>query len=697
MHPNATSLDRRITFIHHARMQIRALAVVSLFFSFASSLQAQSKRPIAIDDIYRTQQVGNPQCSPDGKWIAYTVTVIDREADKRRTSLWMVNWEGTRTVQLTSGMDGDSSPRWSPDGKYLSFLSTRPASARKQVWLLDRLGGEARQLTNVKDDIGGYAWSPDSSKIVLEMTAAEDDASLGKPAAADAAKALKPIIISRFHFKEDVEGYLTAASRSQLYLFDVSAKKLDPLTTDKNFDDSHPVWSPDSKRIAFVSNHEKDPDQSGADDIFVIEARPGSSTVKLISVNSTGGQHLAWSPDGKLIAYLLGSEPKYDAYKMSVLAVVPTAGGAPRMLTEKFDRGVSSPEFTQDSSAVTVLVADDRREYPAKISVSGGPAGKVERLTDSGLVVSQQSTAGGHTAVLASSDSSAPEIYAISDGQLRKLSAHNDAFLSEIQLGAVQDISFKSKDGTEIHGMMIKPPTYDSAKKYPTLLWIHGGPNGQDDHALPFNTYPLELERQLFAAHGYVVLAINYRGSSGRGAEFTRSIFADWGNKEVADLLAGVDFAVSSGVADPERLGIGGWSYGGMLTDYTIASDTRFKAAISGAGLANALALYGTDQYIFQYTNELGAPWKSLDPWIKVSYPFLHADRIKTPTLFMGGQNDFNVPIIGSEQMYQALRALGVPTELVVYPGQFHLFTRPSYIHDRLQRYVAWFDTYLHP
>ncbi len=681
-------------------MQIRSLAVISLFFPLISAplVRAQSKRPIAVDDIYRTQQVGNPQCSADGKWIAYTVTVIDREADKRRTSFWMVNWEGTRTVQLTSGTDGDSSPRWSPDGKYLSFLSARPAGAKKQIWLLDRQGGEARQLTNVKDDIGDYAWSPDSSKIVLEVSAAEGDDPLEKTlGAAESAKAPKPIVISRFHFKQDVEGYLTAASRSQLYLFDVNAKKLDPLTTDKNFADSHPVWSPDGERIAFVSNHEKDPDQSGADDIFVIEARPGSSPNKLISVNSTSGQHLAWSPDGKLIAYLVGSEPKYDAYKMSALAVVPAAGGAPRVLTEKFDRGVSSPDFTRDSSHVTVLVADDRREYPAKISISGGPVANVERLTDSGLVVSQQSSSGGHTAVLASSDSSAPEIYALSDGQLRKLSSHNDAFLSEIQLGAVEDISFKSKDGTEIHGMMIKPPTFDSAKKYPTLLWIHGGPNGQDDHALPFNTYPLELERQIFAARGYVVLAINYRGSSGRGAQFTRSIFADWGNKEVADLLAGVDFAVASGVADPNRLGIGGWSYGGMLTDYTIASDTRFKAAVSGAGLANALALYGTDQYIFQYTNELGPPWKSIDPWIKVSYPFLHADRIKTPTLFMGGQNDFNVPIIGSEQMYQALRALGVPAELVVYPGQFHLFTRPSYIHDRLQRYVSWFDTYLHP
>jgi dipeptidyl aminopeptidase/acylaminoacyl peptidase len=219
----------------------------------------------------------------------------------------------------------------------------------------------------------------------------------------------------------------------------------------------------------------------------------------------------------------------------------------------------------------------------------------------------------------------------------------------------------------------------------------------QDDHSLPFNIYPLQVERQLFAAHGYVVLAINYRGSSGRGAEFTRSIWADWGNKEVADLLGGIDYAVSSGIADPQRLGVGGWSYGGMLTDYTIASDSRFKAAISGAGIGNELAMYGSDQYILQYNNEIGPPWKNLDAWIKISYPFFHADRIHTPTLFLGGQSDFNVPIGGGEQMYQALRTLGIPTQLVIYPGQFHLFTRPSYIHDRMQRYFAWFDTYLQP
>jgi dipeptidyl aminopeptidase/acylaminoacyl peptidase len=676
-------------------MQIRAIAGIALFISLplAPFARPQSKRPVAIDDIYRTQQVANPQCSPDGKWVAYTLTVTDRDADKRRTSIWMVNWDGTHDVQLTNGLDGDSSPRWSPDGNYLAFLSARPAGAKKQIWLLDRLGGEARQLTNVSGEIGAYAWSPDSSKIVLEMSDSDPEPKISK-STNPAPKVPKPIVISRYHFKHDVEGYLTASSRTQLYLFEIKTKKLEPLTSDKNFEDTDPVWSPDGTRIAFASNREKDPDQSGTQDIFIVEARAGSSPVKLVTADSPGRQHLGWSPDGKLIAFLQGTELKYDAYKQDSLAVIPAAGGASRTLNEKIDRGVSSPQFTPDGSAVTFLVADDRREYPEKIAVTGG---SLKRLSESELVVYEQCAAGGHIAVLASGDNLAPEIFALEDGKLRKLTSHNDVLLSELQLGAVQDISFKSKDGTEIHGMMVKPPSFDASKKYPTLLWIHGGPNGQDDHGLPFNTYPLQLERQLFAAHGYVVLAINYRGSSGRGREFTQSIFADWGNKEVADLLAGVDFAVASGVADPQRLGIGGWSYGGMLTDYTIAADSRFKAAVSGAGLANALALYGTDQYILQYSNELGAPWKSPEAWMKVSYPFFHADHIKTPTLFMGGQSDFNVPIIGSEQMYQALRSLGVPTELVIYPEQFHLFTRPSYIHDRMQRYFAWFDTYLHP
>jgi dipeptidyl aminopeptidase/acylaminoacyl peptidase len=259
-----------------------------------------------------------------------------------------------------------------------------------------------------------------------------------------------------------------------------------------------------------------------------------------------------------------------------------------------------------------------------------------------------------------------------------------------VDLGATEEVGFKSKDGTDVHALLTKPVGYVAGTKVPLLLRIHGGPNSQEQHTFSF-------ERQLFAANGYAVLAVNYRGSAGRGQKFSRAIFADWGHYEVDDLEAGLEYAIKSGVADPDRLGVGGWSYGGILTDYMIASDTRLKAATSGAGTAFTVSFYGTDQYIIQYDYEIGPPWepKAWETYQKLSYPFLHADRIKTPTLFLGGEKDFNVPVQGGQQMYQALRSLGVDTQLVIYPDQFHGLTRPSYIRDRYERYLAWYDTHL--
>ncbi len=281
-------------------------------------------------------------------------------------------------------------------------------------------------------------------------------------------------------------------------------------------------------------------------------------------------------------------------------------------------------------------------------------------------------------------------MYAFENGSLRRLSHQNDELFAGLQLGTTDDFTSKSKDGTVVNGLVTKPAAFKPGTRYPTILFIHGGPDGQDDYSFSFT-------RELFAASGYVVLAINYRGSSGRGSVFQKAIFADWGNKEVVDLLGAVDQAVASGLADPDRLGIGGWSYGGILTDYTIATTPRFKAAISGAGSALQLSMYGHDEYIVQYELEIGVPWtvSARDLWIKVSYPFFQADRIKTPTLFMGGESDFNVPLIGGEQMYQALKSQNIDTQLVIYPGQFHGLTTPSYLRDRLERYLKWYDKYL--
>jgi dipeptidyl aminopeptidase/acylaminoacyl peptidase len=328
--------------------------------------------------------------------------------------------------------------------------------------------------------------------------------------------------------------------------------------------------------------------------------------------------------------------------------------------------------------------------YPARVDLSSGA---VTREVSGQFAVSALTSAGGHTALLESNDHALAEVYALEGGQLRKLTAHNDAFLSELTLGAVEDIRFQSTGGAEIHGLIVKPPSFVSGQRYPTLLWIHGGPNGQDQHSLLIDGD--EYEPQMFAARGFVVLRVNYRGSSGRGIEFAKRIFADWGHLEVEDLLAGVDRLVALGIADKDRLAIGGWSYGAILTDYTIATDRRFKVAISGAGTGNHLSTYGSDEFVLADNNELGTPWTSTTLWLKLSYPFFHADRIHTPTLFLGGDKDFNVPIIGGEQMYQALRTLEVPTQLVIYPGQHHIFTRPSFLKDLAERMSAWIDRYI--
>ena len=659
---------------------IRALAA-SLLLSLpaAGAIAADASRSLAPEDFYRVQDVSDPEVSPDGQWVAYVVTTNDAQADEARSAIWMVSWDGSQRLALTAAADGTGKPKWSPDGRYLAFLSGTGGSEKNQIMLLDRRGGDARQLTRVGGDIGEYAWAPDSKRLVLTMKRSEEGA------------APKPIVIDALHFKQDEDGYLDAGRPRHVYLFDVERKELEALTSDPEFNEDLAVWSPDGRSIAFIRTHEDGADPDGREDIDVIEAAAGATPRTIARPYAPNTQRLRWSPDGTLIAFLQGLEPKFNAYMQDALAVAPAAGGASRALTEKLDRQVTSFAFTADSAAIMMTVEDDGTVYPARVDLAGGA---ITRQGAPGpFVASALSSAAGHTALLESNDGALAEVYALEDGRLRKLTTHNDAFLAELQLGGVEDIRFESKDGTDIHGVMIKPSSFVKGRKYPTLLWIHGGPNGQDEHSLVLDGY--QFEPQMFAAKGFVVLRVNYRGGSGRGAAFAKTIFADWGHKEVEDLLAGVDYLVGRGIADPQRLAVGGWSYGGILTDYTIASDRRFKAAISGAGSANQLATYGSDEYVLQYNNELGPPWRNTALWLKVSYPFFHADRIHTPTLFLGGDKDFNVPIIGGEQMYQALRTLGVPAQLIVYPGQHHVFTRPSFVKDLAERMSAWLGRFI--
>jgi dipeptidyl aminopeptidase/acylaminoacyl peptidase len=310
-------------------------------------------------------------------------------------------------------------------------------------------------------------------------------------------------------------------------------------------------------------------------------------------------------------------------------------------------------------------------------------------LTNGRRVVSDFSVGpGGKVAVLASTPSTPPEVFALEGGEQRALSRQNDRWLTDVQLASVEEISFKSRDGTPIGGFLVRPVGYQTGTRVPAVLRIHGGPVSQFANEFDFAW-------QLLAAQGYAVVAANPRGSSGRGEKFSTAIWADWGNKDGQDVLAAVDYAVAQGVADPARLGVGGWSYGGILTNQVIARDSRFKAAISGAGQSNVLAGYGTDQYVREYEAELGTPWGNTAAWLKVSFPFVHADRIVTPTLFLCGDKDFNVPLLNSEQMYQALKSLGRETQLVIYPGEHHGIKKPSYQRDRLERYLDWYGRHL--
>lgn len=653
---------------------------------------ATTKHGITLDDLAKLHRVGEPQVSPDGLWIAYTVTTVNVAEDKSSSQLWMVSWDGKQDIQLTFGKEDAGSPQWSPDGRWLAFTSSRQgdlpdAVKGSQVWLLDRRGGEAQQLTNVKESLEGYKWSPDSKTLLLTLRAKDEP----EPKEGAKPKPPKPIVIDRFHFKEDVRGYLTD-KHPHLFLFDVATKKLSkltngPLTGPEAYGEEDGVWSPDGKQIAFVSNQSKpDPDRVDNPDVFVAPAVAGVTPRKLTTFLGEDAGPLAWTLDSKDIIYRQGTAPHYSIYDLRQMAMISAAGGKPKMLAPRLDAWVGPPVLAPGGRAVLTEAPEDREQWVGEIPLDG--SGKVKRLTQGNGVASGLNQAAGHVALLWSTDTTPNEIYALEDGKLRRLTSHNDALLATLDLAPAQNISAKTKDGNDVHGLLTMPVGYVAGTKAAMILFIHGGPTAQDEHGF-------DITRQLFAAHGYAVLNVNYRGSTGRGQAYSDAINADWGDKEILDLLAATDAAVATGKIDADKMGVGGWSYGGILTDYMIASTNRFKAASSGAGMGNLLGFYGIDEYILQYENELGPPWKSLNLYIKLSYPFLHADRIKTPTLFMGGDKDFNVPLEGGEQMYQALRSVGTPAELIVYPRQFHGFTRPSYIKDRYQSWFDWYDKYV--
>jgi len=640
---------------------------------------AEEPHAVTLDDIGNIHGLDSLKCSADGKWAVYTATANDVKADKRRTAVWLAPLAGGEPLALTAEDESSSAPAFSPDGRFISFLSKRGKDEHSQIWLLDRRGGEARRLTDVSGDIDSYRWSPDSKRLLIVMTN-QQTADQDKP---------KPKVIDDLHFKQDDVGFITADDHDHLYVFDLAAKSLVRVTGDGSFDEKHAEWSPDGSQIAFIADHDADQAAPATHWLELVAAQKGAEPHLVAKIPAAGHQALMWSDDGKRIYHLAGDAPKVNEYSQARLAATELDSGATRILRGGIDRSVSKP-VVLGPGRIGVLVADDRRVYAAQIDAAKDT---LTRLTDGGLTITDQCGGNGARAVIASGDGSLPELYALDGKTLRPLSSHNKALSAAIRWGEVEDFSARGADGSEPHGLMVKPAGFTAGRRYPTILWIHGGPNEQDAHWLQSGGDM--LVRQWLAAHGYLVLAVNYRGSSGRGDEYARTIAADWGNKEVIDLEASLDWAIAQGYADPQRLGVGGWSYGGILTDFLIVRDSRFKAALSGAGEGNLFGLFGIDQYIKQYAQELGAPWSHAELYTRLSEPFFHADRIKTPTLFMGGTSDDNVPLAGGQQLYEALKLTGVETRLIAYPGANHALRRPSFVIDRLQRMLDWYDGHL--
>jgi dipeptidyl aminopeptidase/acylaminoacyl peptidase len=662
------------------------LAGLALTALLTFPLAAEStRRPLKVDDIFALKTVGDPQISPDGSWVAYTVRWLDPKEDSADTDIYMVPFAGGPPLRLTSSPKAESHPRFSPDGRYLAFLSGREGK-KAQVWLLDRRGGEAVKLTDLKSSVSDFAWSPDGKRLALVVGDIDPDDTDDEDKAGGEQekkpKTPKPIVINRLQFLRDGDGFLRDL-RQHLYVFDVAGKSSVQVTAGP-YDDAEPVWSPDSRWIAFTSNRTADPDANDNSDIFVVEAKAGQKP-RAVTTAAVTDREPVFSPDGKWIAYLAGGDPKDIWYASNHVAVVPAAGGEPLALTAQLDRNVESPRFSPDGRFIYFGLEEGGNEHLARVSAAGGA---VERVVDGERSLGAfEIGRDGRIVALESTPWRPSEIAAVEGGSPRHLTTANDEFLSGIRLGEVKRFQATSADGTKIDTFLTLPPDARPGVKLPTILRIHGGPTSQFNTA--FNT-----EWQMLAAHGYAVVACNPRGSTGYGGAFSRAIWADWGNKDYQDVMAAVDGAIAMGVADPDRLGVGGWSYGGILTDHVITRTDRFKAATSGASEVNYLANYGTDHYQKEWEAELGLPWKNPEGWMRIS-PFFQIEKVTTPTLILGGAEDVNVPLLNAEQLYQALRRLGRDTELVIYPGQNHGINKPSYQKDRYERYLAWYGKYL--
>lgn len=650
-----------------------AIVALSIAVCLASSAGAQqTKRVMTFDDIMALKGVSDAQVSPDGKWVAYVVSTADMKENAADPDVWLVSTAAANSapVRLTTSKKSDTSPRWSPDGKRIAFLSSR--EEKPQVFLISPFGGEAERLTEAKTGVQSFQWSNDGRRIAFVSQ-----------------QELSPDEEKKQKEKDDVLVVDKNFKFSRVWVIDVDTRKARELVK-SDYVASDPRWSPNDREIAYATVPTPKADDGTLSDMWVVEVESGKAR-KLVE-NEGPDTNPRWSPDGKEIAYL-SRDLKGGLLGQTRLTIVPAGGGASRTVTTDFEYQSGAPVWSPDGRTIYFSAPVRTSTQLFSTPASGGAAKRLSQL--SGVMSAPTFSRDGAWVAFTKSDTEHPsDVYVAnlsSFGDAKKLTNHNPQ-AENFSFGKGEVISWKSKDGMDVEGLLIYPVNYEAGKRYPLVTLVHGGPAGVWTESFPggHGNYG-----HVWAGKGWAVFYPNVRGSSAYGEKFLLSNVRDWGGGDFQDIQTGIDHLIAKGLADPDKLAQSGWSYGGYMTAWTITQTNRFKAAMVGAGLTNMFSMYSTNDLQRTLEGYFGAePWNDTDVYSKAS-AMTHIKRAKTPTLIMHGAEDKRVPVAQAQELYMGLRKNNVPVEMVLYPRQGHGLQEPKHQLDKMRREYAWFSKHV--
>jgi dipeptidyl aminopeptidase/acylaminoacyl peptidase len=682
------------------RISLRSDVVSAMLLCccLAGSAQDAAKHAITFDDLIRMHRVSEAQVSPDGKWVAYTVTTPDMEANRNASNLWMVATSGGAEMQLTQS-GHDSSPVWSPDGETIAFLSSR--SGTSQAYFLSMEGGEAQEFTHLSTGADLVKWSPDGKTIAFTSSVYPDCKDDACNSARDAEKEKNKVKAHVYeqllyrHWTHWFEG-----KRSHLFAapVDGSATPRD-LTAGANYDvppdeRSGPGdinFSPDSKEICFTAVTEKVEAISTNGDLFLVPVAGGEP--KRITTNPGFDGNPVYSPDGRYIAYHAQLTPEYESDRWRVM-LYDRQTGKNENLSEGFDRSANELAWSADSKTI-YFTAENETLQPI-YAMAARPGAEPKKIIADGFNIGISLSGGGKTLVFERTSLTMPaEVFAAaSDGSgVRQITHQNDAILASLEMKAAETFWFAGAGGTRVQAMLIRPPKFDTTKKYPLLVVLHGGPQTMWSNAWGYRWNP-----QVFSAAGYVTLMINRRGSTGYGQKFTDEITNDWGGKAYEDVMKGVDYTLGKyPFADGTRMAAVGGSYGGYMADWMATHTGRFKAIVSHASVYDKVSMYATEELWFEEHDMQGMPWSNPESYRKWSPSSYAGDlgKFKTPTLVIAGERDYRVPYTQSLEFFNSLQRQGVPSKLVVFPDEGHWVLKPQNSQFWYKTFLDWLATYL--